>query len=148
MISLSKKLDSTSAISNRLKVFENSVNEIVPIHQSSKCFLSYSSTEAVICSCEESTLQIERRFFKVANIKSILNNLSIQRIVTCASIDRELTIVVLLNDNSLYIYENIPLEEADLTWPHSIQLTKHIHPIERRDWFWKEHQQHDSNNSE
>lgn len=138
----------TAKTSNRLKVFDSNVSEIVPIYQTGHFFLCYSPTGAAICSNRDSTLQIERRFFKVANIKSILNNLSIKKIVTHATSEHKLTIVVLMSDESLYIYENIPLS-SDVTWINSMQLTKHIHPIERRDRYWgdaKNH--HDSNNSE
>lgn len=114
-------------------MFESSVHEIIAIKQCSDFFLCYSSTEAVICTSKDSNLCAERRFFKVANIKTVLNNLTIQKIIIHTSTDLKLTIIVLLNDKSLYIYEDISLN--DPMWINLIKMTKHIHPVERRDFF-------------
>lgn len=132
-------------------------------------FLCYSSKEASICKRshdDNGQLHIVKRFFKVSAIKSILSNLIIQKIVirpqssTKTTDPIKFTLVVLVNDDSLYIYENVRLENPrtnngndndDVSSGVSIQLTKHIHPIEQRDLHGrhlKNHRTNHTNNSE
>lgn len=100
----------------------------------------------MICSqnTDSATLKIEHRFFNAFTIRSILRKLVIKKIVTHTTADMKLTIVVLVNDNSLYIYEVVDLNKID-SWSDSIKLIKHIHPFERLDLYFK---QYDPNNSE
>lgn len=136
----------TSKIHQRIKAFDRCILEIIEIHGAVDYFICYTSTESVICShnTDSTTLKIEHRFFKTIAIKSILMKLLIKKIVTHTTADGKLTIVVLLNDDSLYIYEVVNLNKID-SWSNSIKLIKHIHPIERLD----SHFEHsDPNNSE
>lgn len=142
---------------------------IVTIPQHSEFFLCYSAKEASICRHSHDNnnigqLQIVKRFFKVSAIKSILSNLMIQKIVirpklitnTTISDATGYTLAVLVNDDSLYIYENVRFGDRNdndgaESNGVSIQLTKHIHPIERRDLHGrhlKNHRTDDMNNSE
>lgn len=136
----------TSKIHNRIKVFDSCILEIIPIHDAVDYFICYTSTESMICSqnTDAGTLTIEHRFFTAIAIKSILTKLVIKKIVTHTTADMTLTIVVLLNDDSLYIYEVVDLNKID-SWSDSITLVKHIHPIERLDLHFKHY---DPNNSE
>lgn len=120
------------AIKQRLKAFDERIIEITSLCHSTKLFLCYSSKEATICKHTQiDELTIQQRFFKVSSIKSVLNPLVIKKIAFAVSNDRKLTLAVLVNDDSLYIYENILLD--DRNGLALIQLTKHIHPIEQRD---------------
>lgn len=143
----------TGKIEQRLKVFEDRVIDIVVIPPPCNgLFLCYSSKEASICKhssdIHNGQLCIVKRFFKVATIKTILSNLTIQKIAirskssTNPSADKIFTFVILVNDDSLYIYDDVRLSEENAHGDHdngvrsnavSFQLTKHIHPIEMRD---------------
>ncbi|XP_055316276.1 TBC1 domain family member 31 [Sitodiplosis mosellana] len=126
------ELKATSKIHQRIKAFDNSILEIIGIHDSVEYFICYTSTEALICShSTDATLRIEHRFFKAIAIKSILTKLVIKKIVTHVTADMKLTVAVLLNDESLYIY-GVGLDKID-----SINLIKHIHPIDRLDVYFK-----------
>lgn len=175
----------TGKIEQRLKVFDDRILDIVTIPHRNEFFLCYSSKEASICEHAHDNngqLQIVKRFFKVSAIKSILSNLIIQKIcvrpqssnaatstttTTVNNVDTSklFTIVVLVNDDSIYIYENVQLDNQhsnnndknnnsnknDAGSDFSIQLTKHIHPIEQRDLHgrdFKNHRTDDMNNSE
>lgn len=117
---------------------------IVSIDISLNYFICYTSTEAFICCYKYGIeLIIVHRFFKTIAIKSILDKLFIKKIEIHTSNNQKLTIIVLLNDQSIYIYENILFDRND-SWFNSIALTKHIHPIER---FYSHINGHDSNNS-
>lgn len=110
-------------------------------------FICYTSTEALICYYKKSVeLKIVRHFFKATAIKSILAKLCIKKITIFTSNDLNLTIAVLLNDESVYIYENISITKSD-SWLNSVKLTKHIHPIERFYKYFDQNQAQDSNNS-
>lgn len=155
--------------------------EIVTAPHRNELLLCYSSKEASICKHphDNGQLQIVKRFFKVSTIKSILSNLIIQKIAirpqsskttttTANDVDAaEFTIAVLVNDDSIYVYECIRLNDkhtnnnkdddnnnnnyVDAGSGFSIQLTKHIHPIEQRDLHgrqFKNHRTNDANNSE
>lgn len=125
----------TGATKRRLKAFDERVIEILTIHNSPAFFVCYSSKEALICKhADRSNLTIEQRFFKTTAIKSILDKLIIKKIVINSSNNGKLTAVVLLNDDSLYIYEADASRNAE--GYASINLVKHIHPVERRDK-WK-----------
>lgn len=89
-------------------------------------------------------LKIEHRFFNAIRIKSILAKLSIKKLSTHITDDMKLTIVVLLNDESLYIYECVQLKQIR-SWTESIRLIKHIHPTEQLESHFKHL---DPNNSE
>lgn len=172
--SIKKKKLVTGGIEQRLKAFDDRILDIEMIPNRNKIFLCYSSKEASICkhSHDNGQLQIVKRFFKVSAIKSILSNLIIQKIVirpqssaiktttTDSTADStKFTLVVLVNDDSLYIYENVHLEDHHTKNGNnndeagigvSIQLTKHIHPIEQRDLHGrhlKNHRTNDMNNS-
>lgn len=170
----------TGEIERRLKVFDDRVMNIVTMPQHSELFLCHSAKEASICkhlhgnsdSNKNGQLQIVKRFFKVSAIKSILSNLAIQKVAirsnksctntsatTSTSDATSLTVAVLVNDDSVYIFENVQFDAQNAnddgaaaadSAAVSIQLTKHIHPIERRDLHGrhiKNHRTSDMNNS-
>lgn len=113
-----------------MKVFDSRILEIIEIHHSVEYFICYTSTEALICSQDKGlTLKIVHRFFKALGIKSILAELVIKKIVAHLTSDMKLTIAVLLNDESLYIYD-VELNNNN-SWSDSIKLVKHIHPVEQ-----------------
>lgn len=163
-----KKRIVTGRIQHRLKAFDDDRTlGILDFPNFSGFFLCYSSKEASICkhSNENGKLSVVKRFFKVSAIKSILSNLTIQKIAIQPKSTRrtdanQLTLAILFNDDSLYIYENVRLNDhhsndgiascggrcSDV----STQLTKHIHPIELRDLhgrYVKNHRTNDLNNS-
>lgn len=92
-------------------------------------------------------------------IKTILSHLIIQKIIIrpklcgTASDATIFTLAVLLNDDSVYIYENARLDDGGHAKNAagaggnrvSFQLTKHIHPIEMRDLHGRELKNHRSN---
>lgn len=94
--------------------------------------MCYSSKEALVCHhIDGSNLNIKRRFCRMVAIKSIMHNLSIKKVVIFTKSAEKTTIIVLLSDDSLYIYELLTLKHTDIL--ESINLIKHIYPIERRD---------------
>lgn len=151
-------------IEQRLKVFDDRILDIVTIPKCNGLFLCYTSKEASICKHSHDTnnngqLNILKRFFKVSAIKTILSHLTIQKVIIrpklcgAASDATIFTVAVLLNDDSVYIYENARLDDAGHAYNApgaggnrvSFQLTKHIHPIEMRDLHGRELKNHRTN---
>lgn len=96
----------------------------------SSIVLCYSAKEAKIWSQNyDSKLCVHRKLLCTDAIQSQLANLSVNKI-SFHSFETKLTVAVLLNDDSVYIYENIATDCK--LWPIKFELTKHIHPIERR----------------
>lgn len=135
-------------VRHRIKLFDSIVVGIVPIEHITGYFICYSTTEALICKCNKNDeLEIVRRFINATTIKSILAKLFIRKIVVQASNDRSLTVAVLLNDESLYIFEMDAVTEDYDTSTNPIKMTKHIHPIEMRDLHHARKTTEDQNNS-
>lgn len=168
------KLD-TGEIDQRLKVFDDRILDIVTIPHRNGFSLCYSSKEASLCKHlhDNGQLQIVKRFFKVSAIKSILSNLIINKIAIrpqsskatmsmadCGVNTAKFTLAVLVNDDSIYVYECVHHTNqnddnnnncVDAGSGFSIQLTKHIHPIEQRDLHGRQlrnRRTNDTNNSE
>lgn len=130
----------TGVILQQLKVFDDYVCEIITLAETPEWFICYSPSDAVIMA-RNVQFEVKTHLFKVAAIKSVYKNLSIKQIASHISAGK-LAIAVLLNDDSLWIYEGT-VADGDT----SIALSKHIHPIEQRDLHCRQLFHGDANNN-
>ncbi|XP_031631316.1 uncharacterized protein LOC116345778 [Contarinia nasturtii] len=93
------------------------------ISVSSQYFICHSSVEAVLCRRDAAALSVEYSLFKSDN-KETIWPIIIRKIVVHTSNDSKLTIAILLNDDSLCIFQHDSLEIANL---EKMQMTKRIH---------------------
>lgn len=101
--------------------------------------LTSSKTDAILCDLDGDLKY--NVILSVSSIKTNSTNLFIKRI---SFIDREysaeksMRIFALLNDDSIYIWENAISKETSNI--NNFHLSKHIHPIEQRDRFLENRQ--------
>lgn len=117
----------TGKVRQKLKTFsdEDRVLGIIAVPPSHKYFVCYSLTEALFCcrNTNDGSLLVEYRFFKTDQIDAICLIL-IRKIIIQTSNDlTALTIVVLLSDDSLCIFQQDSLDIANSS---KIQMTKRI----------------------
>lgn len=136
----------TGKIVDRFQAFTHRIRGILFVTSYFNIIVCYTGTEALVY-CRVDGELYSYQFFSALSIRSPLSNLQIKEIFSTKS----LSIVILLNDDSIYIWQN-EAKTSELCSSKIIkmfELNKHIYPIERRDKFREQmHIQDENNNQE
>lgn len=124
---------STGQILNKFQAFTHPIRAIMQAPQRPDVILCHTKAE-ILLYCRVNGILCNQVVFKVASIKSNVTNLSIKQVLWSRTASNTLTVLCLMSDDSIYVWENSQTT-VDIA-PHKLikmfELRKHIHPLEWR----------------
>lgn len=124
---------SSGQILSKFQAFTQRIRTIVQAPQRPDIILCHTKAEILLFCHVDGTL-CSQNLFNVAAIKSNVTNLSIKQVLWTRTASHALAVLCLLNDDSIYVWENVQAtdDDAPVKLIKTFELRKHIHPLEWR----------------